>query len=73
MADARDRAIFYVLRSGIAWSMLPKDFPLWRTVYCWFALSRGECLFERINHALVALDREQAGPEASPSAAIIEK
>jgi transposase len=26
-------AIFYVLRGGIAWPLLPTDFPLWRTVY----------------------------------------
>ena len=65
-------AIFYVLRGGIAWRLLPKDFPPWQTVYRWFARFRDECLFERINHALVALDRERAGRDASPSAAIID-
>ena len=25
-------AIFYVLRGGIAWRLLPKDFPPWQTV-----------------------------------------
>ncbi|MCB8828289.1 transposase, partial [Escherichia coli] len=44
-------AIFYVLRGGIAWRLLPKDFPPWQTVYRWFARFRDECLFERINHA----------------------
>lgn len=29
-------AIFYVLRGGIAWSLLPKDFPPKSTVYDWF-------------------------------------
>ncbi|WP_281423512.1 IS5 family transposase [Novosphingobium profundi] len=65
-------AIFYVLRGGIAWRLLPKDFPPWQTVYRWFARFRDECLFERINHALVALDRERAGRDASPSGAIID-
>ena len=26
-------AIFYVLRCGIPWRYLPKDFPPWKTVY----------------------------------------
>jgi putative transposase len=28
--------IFYRLRSGCAWRMLPHDFPPWRTVYGYF-------------------------------------
>ncbi|MEG8220478.1 IS5 family transposase [Sphingomonas sp. HH69] len=65
-------AIFYVLRGGIAWRLLPKDFPPWQTVYRWFALLRDEAVFERMNHALVMTDRERTGREASPSAAIID-
>jgi transposase len=30
-------AIFYVLRGGITWRLLPKDFLPWQTVYRWFA------------------------------------
>jgi transposase len=30
-------AIFYVVRSGCAWPLLPADFPPWSTVYRWFA------------------------------------
>ena len=29
-------AIFYVLKSGCPWRLLPCDFPPWATVYCWF-------------------------------------
>jgi transposase len=65
-------AIFYVLRGGIAWRLLPKDFPPWQTVYRWFARFRDESVFERINHALVALECQRAGRDASPSAAIID-
>lgn len=65
-------AIFYVLRGGITWRLLPKDFPPWPTVYRWFARLRDEAVFERMNHALVMADRERAGREASPSAAIID-
>jgi transposase len=65
-------AIFYVMRGGIAWRLLPSDFPPWSTVYRWFAAWRDGCVFEKINHALVMADRERVGREASPSAAIID-
>ncbi|PWB80546.1 MAG: IS5/IS1182 family transposase, partial [Methylocystaceae bacterium] len=65
-------AIFYVMRSGCPWRLLPADFPPWSTVYRRFAAWRDACVFERINHALVMADRERVGREASPSAAIID-
>jgi transposase len=65
-------AIFDVLRGGIAWRLLPTDFPPWQTVYRWFARLRDEGVFERMNQALVMADRQCVGREASPSAAIID-
>jgi transposase len=65
-------AIFYTLRTGCPWRFLPEGFPPWQTVYRWFAAFRDSGLFERINHALVIADRERAGREASPSAAILD-
>lgn len=65
-------AIFYVMRAGCPWRLLPDGFPPWQTVYRWFAAFRDSGLFERINHALVMADRERVGREASPSAAIID-
>jgi transposase len=29
-------AILYVIRGGIAWRLLPLDFPPWQTVYGYF-------------------------------------
>src|SRR5215208_2257678 len=29
-------AIFYVVRSGCSWRLLPHDFPPWRSVYYYF-------------------------------------
>jgi putative transposase len=65
-------AIFYVLRAGCAWRLLPDSFPPWRTVYRWFVRLRDDGVFEAINHQLVMLDREGAGREASPTAAVID-
>jgi transposase len=65
-------AIFYVLRGGVAWRLLPNDLPPRTTVYRWFAHWRDTGLFERINHALVMADRERVGREASPSAVVLD-
>jgi transposase len=64
--------IFYVMRAGCAWRLLPNDLPPWGTIYRWFAAWRDDGRFERINHALVMADRERVGRDASPSAAIID-
>jgi transposase len=64
--------IFYVMRAGYAWRLVPSDLPPWETIYRWFAAWRDDGRFERINHALVMADRERVGRDASPSAAIID-
>ena len=65
-------AIFYVLRSGCPWRQAPTDLVPWSTAYRWFAAWRDGCVFERINHALVMMDRQRAGRAASPSAAVLD-
>ncbi len=65
-------AIFYILCGGIPWRMLPDCFPPRQTVYGWFAAFRDAGVWETLNHHLVVLDRERAGREASPTAAIID-
>ena len=65
-------AIFYVLRNGVTWRALPSDFPPWETVYGWFRRFAREATFEWLNAVLVALDRERAGREPQPSAAIVD-
>lgn len=65
-------AIFYILRSGCAWRMLPHDFPPWQTVYYYFASWRKSGVFQQINDELRGRLRVDAGREAQPSAAIID-
>src|SRR5215210_3770223 len=64
--------IFYVLRGGIAWRLLPSDLPPKSTVFRWFSLWRDTGVFETINHLLVMVDRERVGREASPTAAVLD-
>jgi transposase len=65
-------AIFYVLRGGIARSLLPEDFPPSPAVYRWFARFRDDGTWETINHHLAMLDRERVGGQDSQTAAVID-
>src|SRR5215471_17958025 len=64
--------IFYVLRAGCAWRMIPREYPPKSTVYAYFARFRDEGVWEHIMTALRECCRVQAGREASPSAGIID-
>src|SRR5215212_1515562 len=44
-------AIFYALKSGCPWRLLPHDFPPWKSVYDWFRKWRTDGTFERLNAA----------------------
>jgi putative transposase len=65
-------AIFYVLRSGCAWRLLPHDFPCWSTVYEHFRNWETQGIWERINAKLVKKWREASGRKKNPSGAIID-
>jgi putative transposase len=67
-------AIFYVLRSGCPWRLLPRDyFPPWKTVYHYFRQWRINGTFERLNSALRERLRTRLGRKnAHPSAAIVD-
>jgi putative transposase len=65
-------AIFYLLRSGCAWRMLPHDFPPWKTVYHYFRLWRLNGTWECINASLRTEIRIAEGRNPEPSAAILD-
>lgn len=65
-------AVFYVLRAGCAWRLLPHDFPCWKTVYHDWRQWRIGGLCERINETLRRSLRKKPGREAEPAAAVID-
>ena len=65
-------AIFYVLKSGCPWRLLPRNFPPWETVYCWFRRWRIDGTWERLNAALRELLRARSGRNPLPSAGIAD-
>src|SRR5215213_8578833 len=65
-------AIFYLLKSGCPWRLLPRDFPPWKTVYHWFRKWRIDGTFEQLNLALRERLRTQLGRNPHPSAGIVD-
>jgi putative transposase len=65
-------AVFYVLKSGCPWRMLPRDFPPWKTVYDWFRRWRLDGTWERLNAALRQRLRWRLGRNPQPSAGIVD-
>ena len=65
-------AILSLLRAGRARRLLPRDFPPWQTVYYYPLRWERESVWAGVLHTLVMADRERAGREASPSAAILD-
>jgi putative transposase len=65
-------AVFYVLKSGCHWRMLPKDFPSFSTVFTFYSRSKSRGIWEKINDDLVQKDRLKKGRNAAPSFGIID-
>jgi putative transposase len=66
-------AIFYVLRGGCAWRLLPHDFSLpWQTAYQYFRAWRMDGTWEQIHTALRERMRRPLRREPTPSAAILD-
>jgi putative transposase len=65
-------AIFYVLRSGCPWRLLPHDFPPWKTVFHYFRIWRIDGTWERINQAIRERLRVCLKRNPQPSAGIVD-
>ena len=65
-------AIFYLLRSGCAWHLLPHDCPPSGTVYDYFRRWQRDGTWELIHQTFREQVRIQADRQAEPSAAIID-
>jgi transposase len=65
-------AIRYLVRSGCAWRLLPRDFPPPGTVYWWFARWAADGTLQRLHDALRERVRVQVGRRPTPTAAIVD-
>ena len=73
-ADMREviNAIFYLLRTGCTWRMLPNDYPEWNTVYYYFRKWKKNGTWKKIHDALRGKVRKKAGKSEQPTAGIID-
>ena len=65
-------AIFYVVRSGCAWRLLPHDFPPWKTVHHYLRTWRKNGTWERIHAALRKRVRVRMERDPEPSAGVVD-
>jgi putative transposase len=65
-------AIFYMLKSGCHWRLLPHDFPPWSTVYYHFRRFRLRGLWSLILKALYEAERKRARKDTQPTAALMD-
>ena len=65
-------AIFYVLKTGCHWKLLPHDFPPWQTVFYHFRRFRLSGMWHRIFTILRAVERKRTGKDPDASAAIMD-
>ena len=65
-------AIFYHLRAGCVWRLLPHDLPPWGTVHYYHRKWRMEGVWQSVHDALREQVRTQAGKETTPSAALLD-
>jgi putative transposase len=65
-------AVFYVLKSGCLWRLLPREFPPWKSVYDWFRRWRIDGTWERLNAELRERLRCRLGRDPNPSAGIVD-
>ena len=64
--------IFYLLRTGCQWRLLPREFPPWPTVYYYFRRWEQESVWLTLQRSLYPLTRLKAGRRATPSVAIMD-
>jgi putative transposase len=65
-------AIFYILRGGCAWRLLPHDFPPWQIVYQYFWRWRKDETWQRMHTLLRGDVRVVAGKRRQPSAGMLD-
>jgi transposase len=64
--------IFFVLRSGCQWRMIPRDLLPWDAAYRWYRAWIADDTFDRIHDTLRDQVRGAAGRDPNPSAAVLD-
>lgn len=65
-------AILYVLKTGCQWWQLPREFPAWNAVYCYFYRWLRDGTWERLNHVLRSRLRQKGDRHQHPTAGCLD-
>jgi putative transposase len=65
--------VFYVVRTGCQWPLLPREYPPWQAVYHHFRRRQLDGTWERLNAILRGQERLRQGRQAQPTASIIDR
>jgi putative transposase len=65
-------AVFYLLKSGCQWRLLPHNFPRWPTVYHYFRTWRMDGTWEKFNRAIRERLRVRLKRDPQPSAGVVD-
>src|SRR5918996_3241179 len=65
-------AIFYIVKSGCAWRLLPHEFPPWKTIHHYFRTWRIDGTWEQLHAALRNRLRVRLKRDPQPSAGIAD-
>ena len=65
-------AIFYIVKSGCAWRLLPHEFPPWKTIHHYFRTWRINGTWEHLHAALRNRLRVRLKRDPQPSAGIVD-
>ena len=65
-------AIFYLLRTGCQWRLLPHEFPLWTTLYHYFRSWENSGTWILLHRAVYEHTRVATGREMCPSVVILD-
>ena len=57
--------IFYLVKTGCQWRMLPYDFAPWNTVYYYYRKWRNNGFIEEVHETLRDIVRQQSGKDGS--------
>jgi putative transposase len=65
-------AIFYLLRTGCQWRLLPRELPAWGTVYHYFRMWRNSGVWTCLQRVIYEQTRRKAGRSVCPSVVIMD-
>ena len=65
-------AIFYILKAGCEWRLLPHDFPQWKLVYHYFSEWKKNGAWKKIHDCIRGKLRRKLDRNTNPSAGILD-